>query len=86
MVYVVLRGSFNFFEMAQVELFKKKQFYTHAYLKKRTLHNDYKSILKEQFGFYNPLTLSEQKNFEHRLQYYLKNGSLLVKKLKSIRP
>ncbi|MDG1715793.1 zinc-dependent peptidase [Lacinutrix sp.] len=80
-VYVVLRGSFNFFEMAQVELFKKKQFYTHAYLKKRTLHNDYKSILKEQFGFYNRLTLSEQKNFEHRLQYYLKKWEFIGKEI-----
>lgn len=83
-VFVVSRGVFNFFEMAQVEYFKKKQFFTHFYLKRNVLSEKDRSVLRQEFNFYNRLTHSEKKNFEHRLQYYLSNWEFIGKDINVI--
>ncbi|MDX1277641.1 zinc-dependent peptidase [Oceanihabitans sediminis] len=75
--FVVFRGIFNFFEMARVEYFTKQQFYTHFYLIRKTVTKEERLILKKEFDFYNRLTTSEKKNFEHRLYYYLNSWQFI---------
>lgn len=76
-IFHVLRGSFNFFEMAHVECFKKEQFFTHAYFKRKRLSKENRTILIKEISFYNRLTDSEKKNFEHRVRFYLKNWEFI---------
>lgn len=75
------RALFNFFEMARVEYFIKKQFFTHFYFRRNKLSKEDKFILNQEFNFYKRLTHSEKKNFEHRLQYYLSNWEFIGKDL-----
>jgi len=72
-VFTIFRGLFNFFEMAQVEYFVKRQFFTDFYIRKRKLSETYKSILKNEFSFYNKLNLKQKQNFDHRVHYYINN-------------
>jgi len=78
-VFTIFRGLFMFFEMAQVEYFSKKQFFTHAYIKRNKLPEAHKAILKQEFFFYNRLSESQKKNFEHRLQFYIKSWEFIGK-------
>lgn len=78
-LFFSFRAIFNFFEMAQVEYFKKKQFFTHFYFKRNTINKEYRLILNQEFSFYKRLTHSEKKNFEHRLQYYVTNWEFIGK-------
>ena len=52
-VFIIVRGLFIFFEMAFVEYFKKKQFFTHFYFKRNKLSKENRLILKQDFSFYN---------------------------------
>ena len=76
-IFMYVRGTFTFFEMMRVSYFKKTQFYTHLYFKRNKLSKEYKSILQKEFHFYKRLTLSEKKNFEHRLHYYVSNWEFI---------
>ena len=78
-IFTIFRGLFLFFEMAFVEYFKKKQFFTHFYVKRNKLPDTYKTILKQQFHFFNKLKLVEQKNFEHRIHYFINNWEFIGK-------
>ncbi|AUC82414.1 zinc-dependent peptidase [Lacinutrix sp. Bg11-31] len=80
-LFTILRGLFLFFEMAFVEYFKKKQFFTHFYFKRNKLSKPYKLILKQEFSFYNKLDLVEKKNFDHRIQYFIKNWEFVGKEI-----
>ncbi|WP_452227538.1 zinc-dependent peptidase [Lacinutrix cladophorae] len=70
-IFTVFRSLFMFFEMAYVEYFKKQQFFANPYFRKKRLAKEYKSILKQEFDFYNQLKPSKQKHFEHRIQYFI---------------
>lgn len=78
-IFVIFRGIFNFFEMAFVEYFKKQQFFTNPYIRTKTLKEEYKSILKNEFDFYNSLKPLKQKHFEHRIQYFIKHWEFIGK-------
>lgn len=80
-IFMYVRGTFNFFEMARVEYFEKQLFFTHVYLKKNKLPEVYKQILQEEFSFYKRLQVSQKKNFEHRLHYFLNNVDFLGKEI-----
>lgn len=80
-ILTIFGGLFRFLEMAQVEYFKKKQFFTHFYIIRRRLPVTYKSILDKEFSFYKKLTESEKKNFDHRVLYYLKNWEFTGKNI-----
>jgi Mlc titration factor MtfA (ptsG expression regulator) len=58
---------FYFLEMAYVEYVKKKLFFNHVYLRKRTLTKPQKSILRKNFKFYQKLSSKHQSYFEHRV-------------------
>lgn len=78
-IVIVFRWLFNFFEMAQVEYFKKKQFFTHVYFKRHALDKKYQSILKKEFRFYQRLKPTQQKYFEHRIHYYITHWEFIGK-------
>lgn len=78
-IFMLIRGLFNFFEMAQVEYFKKKLFFNHVYIKKNKLSKEYKQVLSQEFSFYNRLNASGKLNFEHRLYYFLKHLDFIGK-------
>ncbi|MFD2822976.1 zinc-dependent peptidase [Lacinutrix iliipiscaria] len=80
-LFVLTRGIFNFLEMAYVEFFKKKLFFNHVYVKRKKLPEDYRLILRQEFSFYNRLTDLEKKNFEHRLNHYLKSWEFIGKEI-----
>lgn len=78
-VFTIFRGLFMFFEMAFVEYFKKQQFFTNPYLRIKPLAEEHKSILRQEFDFYNRLKPSKQKHFEHRIQYFMKHWEFMGK-------
>lgn len=69
-VYMFFHFAFKMLEMAYV-LRVKKPFYTHFYLKKKTLNQLQKNILKQDFSFYNKLTPKYQSYFEHRVACFM---------------
>jgi Mlc titration factor MtfA (ptsG expression regulator) len=81
LVIYSFRGVFNFFEMAYVEYVDKKLFFNHLYFRRKKLDDSYKKILKSNFSFYKKLTHTEQKYFEHRLCYFLKNWEFIGKEV-----
>ena len=80
-LFFSFRSVFNFFEMAWIEYFKKKQFFNHIYFLKKNISNEHKSILRQEFSFYKRLSDTEKRNFEHRIAYYLKNWKFIGKDL-----
>jgi len=52
---------------------RKKPFYIHLPFFLRRLDNNKKSILKQQFRFYNILDVKQQRIFEHRLASFIKD-------------
>lgn len=66
-LYLGVFKGFNFVEMAYVEYINKKLFFNHIYIKKKTLTNEQKSILRKTFKFYNRLSLKHKSYFEHRV-------------------
>ncbi|WP_290470524.1 zinc-dependent peptidase [Lacinutrix sp. MedPE-SW] len=78
-IIVVFKSFFGFFEMARVEFITKKQFFTHFYINRKTLPKAYKPILEQEFLFYKKLNPLEQKNFDHRIQYFINNWEFIGK-------
>jgi Mlc titration factor MtfA (ptsG expression regulator) len=70
---------FYFFEMAYVEYINKKLFFNHVYLRKRKLTNSQKSILRNNFKFYQKLSSKHQSNFEHRVYQIIKGTDFIGK-------
>jgi hypothetical protein len=78
-ILLILRGLFNFFEMAYVEYFKKKLFYNHVYIYKKKLQPKQKNILKQNIRFYERLPYHQKIHFEHRVFKLLKNKEFIGK-------
>jgi Mlc titration factor MtfA (ptsG expression regulator) len=62
---------FCFFEIAYVECVNKKLFVNHLYFRKRKLTKNQKSILRNNFKFYQKLSLKNQSFFEHRVSQFI---------------
>jgi Mlc titration factor MtfA (ptsG expression regulator) len=62
---------FYFFEMAYVEYVNKTLFVNHVYFWKRKLTKDQKAILRNNFKFYQKLSLKHQTYFEHRVYQFI---------------
>lgn len=59
-------------EMAYV-LKNKKPYFVHFYLRLKTLSHKEKSILSQNFSFYNTLSKKHKKYFEHRVALFIKD-------------
>ena len=77
LIVFILRAIFMFFEMIAIKYFRKKQFFTHFYLRRKKLPEVYRLILKAEFSFYNKLNHREQKDFEHRIQYFINSWQFI---------
>lgn len=78
-ILLIANGIFNFFEMAYVEYFRKKLFYNHIYIFKKTLEPNQKRILKRNFRFYDRLSHKQKNHFEHRVSKLLKDKEFIGK-------
>lgn len=76
LLFMILRYAVKLFEMAYV-MRRKKPLYTHAYLFKRKLSKSQKSILRQDFTFYNKLSKEQQAYFEHRLASFIKDKDFI---------
>lgn len=74
--YIILYYLFKMIEMAYV-LKYKKPLYHHFYLFLRPLNNNQKTVLKQQFSFYNKLTNKEKLYFEHRVASFIKDKDFI---------
>lgn len=52
---------------------KRKPLYSHFYFSLKQLTKNQKSILKNEFTFYNKLTKKQKRYFEHRLALFIKD-------------
>nr|WP_321222046.1 zinc-dependent peptidase [uncultured Psychroserpens sp.] len=77
-----LKVLFYFFEMAYVEYINKKLFINHVYFRKRKLTKSQKSILKNNFKFYQNLPLKYQSFFEHRVCKIINEIEFIGKEIK----
>ena len=68
--YIILYYCFKMIEMAYV-LKYKKPLYHHFYYYLRSLSDNQKIVLKQQFSFYNKLTKKEKRYFEHRVASFI---------------
>jgi len=66
-IFIAIKKLIYFFEMANVEYFKKRLFYNHFYVYKKGLTNEEKSILRQKIKFYNKLSQKHKSYFEHRV-------------------
>ncbi len=73
---MTFRYLFKLIEMAYVMKYKKP-FYNHLYLFKRKLNDSQKSILINNFSFYNNLNQSNKIFFEHRVASFIKDKYFL---------
>lgn len=80
-ILIIVRGLFNFFEMAYVEYVEKKLFYNHIYIYKNKLQPGQKSILKQNFRFYERLPFKQKIHFEHRVSKLLKDKEFIGKEI-----
>lgn len=78
-VFFILHRIFYFFEMAYVEYFKKKLFYNHLYIYKKSLQPNQRQILKSNFRFYDRLPYKQKIHFEHRVSKLLKDKEFIGK-------
>ena len=76
LLYIILRYAIKLIEMAYV-LKYKKPLYTHFYFFKRKLNSSQKSILKNNFSFYNRLPNAHKPYFEHRLTSFIKDKDFI---------
>ncbi|MFI1742949.1 zinc-dependent peptidase [Thalassobellus sediminis] len=73
---IILYYTFRLIEMAYVLKFKKP-LYNHFYIYLRTLNDNQKGVLRQQFSFYNNLSNKEKKYFEHRVASFLKDKDFI---------
>ncbi len=76
MSYIFLNYGMKMIEMGYV-LKNKRPLYNHFYLRLRRLNKNQKSILRNQFSFYNKLTAKEKKYFEHRVASFIKDKDFI---------
>ncbi|MFD0837315.1 zinc-dependent peptidase [Mariniflexile aquimaris] len=68
--YIILYYLFRMIEMGYV-LKRKKPLYHHFYYYLRRLNTNQKTVLIQQFSFYNKLTKKEKRYFEHRVASFI---------------
>ncbi len=68
--YIILYYLFRMVEMGYV-LKHKKPLYHHFYYYLRRLNANQKTVLIQQFSFYNKLTKKEKRYFEHRVASFI---------------
>ena len=68
--YIILYYMFRMIEMGYV-LKRKKPLYHHFYYYLRRLNTNQKTVLIQQFSFYNKLTKKEKRYFEHRVASFI---------------
>lgn len=78
---LIVNRVFYFFEMAYVEYFKKRLFYNHLYIYKKSLSKDQKSVLRQKIKFYNKLSSKHKSYFEHRVYKTIKRTEFIGKEL-----
>ena len=76
MLVIFLRYTFKMVEMAYVLKFKKP-LYNHFYFNLKKLSKEEKSVLKNQFPFYNKLTDKEKRYFEHRISSFINDKDFI---------
>lgn len=76
MVLIILHYGLKMIEIAYVLKFKRP-LYNHLYFSLKQLNKHQKSILINQFSFYNKLTNREQKYFEHRLASFINDKDFI---------
>lgn len=74
--FIIFYYAFKMVEMAYV-LKRKKPLYNHFYFFLRHLNDNQKSVLEQQFSFYNKLTSKEKKYFEHRVASFIKDKDFI---------
>lgn len=74
--YIIVYYCFKMIEMAYV-LKYKKPLYHHFYYYLRSLSENQKSVLIQQFSFYNKLTTKEKRYFEHRVSSFIKDKDFI---------
>jgi len=72
LLVMLLNYALKMVELSYV-MRRKKPFYIHLPFFLRRLDNNKKSILKQQFRFYNILDVKQQRIFEHRLASFIKD-------------
>lgn len=70
LLYVMLQFALKMMEMGYV-LKRKKPYFVHFYLFLRTLRQEQKVILKDQFPFYGKLDEKHKRYFEHRVSAFI---------------
>jgi Mlc titration factor MtfA (ptsG expression regulator) len=78
---VIVYNLVFFFEMAYIEYFTKRLFYNHLYLSKKTLPDEFNSILKQRINFYNNLSEKHKRYFQHRVYKTIKRTEFIGKEL-----
>ncbi len=68
--FIILYYLFRMIEMGYV-LKRKKPLYHHFYYYLRRLNTNQKTVLIQQFSFYNKLTKKEKRYFEHRVASFI---------------
>ena len=76
LLYMLLQFAIKMMEMGYV-LKNKKPFFVHFYVLLRTLSQNQKAILKNQFLFYDRLDKKHKKYFEHRVASFIKDKDFI---------
>lgn len=77
-VFAVVFG-FKFIEGIYVDYIGKRPLFKHFYIKLRKITDSQEVILKNQFSFYNRLSLKHKKYFRHRVATFLKDVDIMGK-------
>lgn len=80
-ILLAVNRVFYFFEMAYVEYIKKKLFFNHFYVYKKTLSKEQKSVLRQKIKFYNNLSFQHKSYFEHRVHKTMNRIEFIGKQL-----
>ncbi len=76
LIYMMLHYAFKMYEMTHV-MKHKKPLYRHGLGWKRKLNKNQKSLLRQEFSFYNKLHGKEQRFFEHRVASFIKDKTFI---------
>ncbi len=76
LLYLFIQFALKMLEMVYV-LRRKKPFFVHLYLFLRKLNPQQKSILKNQFAFYNKLDKKHKRYFEHRVSSFINDKDFI---------
>ena len=74
--YMMFHYAFKMYEMTYV-MKNKKPLYRHGLGRLRTLSRAQKTLLKQEFSFYNKLKDKERRYFEHRVASFIKDKTFI---------